>query len=67
MGTCFDDFTPRAYAFATRGVRLTARQNRATLRRAMRSDGLDVHVGEWWHFDGPGALVPRPLLHVPLS
>ena len=67
MGTGFDDFTPRAYALATRGVRLTAQQNRATLRRAMRSGGLDVYVGEWWHFDGPGALVPRPQLHVPLS
>jgi D-alanyl-D-alanine dipeptidase len=66
MGTRFDDFTPRAYAFATDGVRPRAQHNRATLRRAMRGGGIDVYVGEWWHFDGAGALVPRPQLHVAL-
>jgi D-alanyl-D-alanine dipeptidase len=24
-------------------------------------------VGEWWHFDGPGASVDRPILDVPVN
>jgi D-alanyl-D-alanine dipeptidase len=67
MGTPFDDFTPRAYAFATSGVGVRARANRALLRRAMNAGGLSVYVGEWWHFDGPGAAVHRPILHVPVD
>jgi D-alanyl-D-alanine dipeptidase len=67
MGTGFDNFTPRAYAYATTGVGPTAQANRARLRRAMEHGGLDVYRGEWWHFDGPGALVPRPRLHVPVD
>jgi D-alanyl-D-alanine dipeptidase len=66
MGTGFDDFTARAHAFATDGVSARARANRARLRRAMASRGLAVYSGEWWHFDGPGALVGRPQLHAPL-
>ncbi len=62
MGTGFDDFTPRAYAFATDGVSAAARANRARLRSAMNAGGLTVYEGEWWHFDGPGSLVGRPLL-----
>lgn len=62
MGTGFDDFTPRAYAFATDGVSATALANRATLRRAMNAGGIVVYSGEWWHFDGPDALVQRPYL-----
>jgi D-alanyl-D-alanine dipeptidase len=62
MGTRFDNFTPRAYAYATRGVSRRAQHNRAVLRRAMAAGGITVYSGEWWHFDGPGALVPRPLL-----
>ncbi|MDT4917856.1 MAG: zinc D-Ala-D-Ala dipeptidase [Pseudonocardiales bacterium] len=62
MGTKFDDFTPRAYAYATEGVGTRAQHNRAVLRRAMAAGGITVYSGEWWHFDGPGALVPRPLL-----
>jgi D-alanyl-D-alanine dipeptidase len=23
--------------------------------------------GEWWHFDGPGAKEPRPILDVPVA
>jgi zinc D-Ala-D-Ala dipeptidase len=64
MGTGFDDFTPRAYAFATDGVSALARSNRAMLRTAMNSGGIVVYSGEWWHFDGPGALVGRPFLDV---
>jgi zinc D-Ala-D-Ala dipeptidase len=67
MGTGFDDFTPRAYAYATDGVSARARSNRALLRNAMGRGGLSVYSGEWWHFDGPGALVQRPILHAPLS
>ena len=67
MGTGFDDFTPRAHAYATVGVSPTARANRAVLRRAMAAGGLTVYSGEWWHFDGPGAFVERPILHVPVD
>jgi zinc D-Ala-D-Ala dipeptidase len=67
MGTKFDDFTPRAYAYATSGVGPVARANRAFLRRAMTGGGLRVYSGEWWHFDGPGAAVHRPILHVPVD
>jgi D-alanyl-D-alanine dipeptidase len=64
MGTGFDDFTPRAYAFASTGVSAAERANRARLRLAMNAGGLAVYSGEWWHFDGPGALVGRPHLQV---
>jgi zinc D-Ala-D-Ala dipeptidase len=67
MGTGFDDFTPRAYAFATAGVSRVAQAHRALLRTAMNAGGITVYVGEWWHFDGPGADVPRPILDVPLT
>ena len=66
MGTGFDDFTPRAYAFATAGVSPAARHDREVLRTAMRAGGLQVYAGEWWHFDGPGAFDPRPFLRVPV-
>ncbi|MEN3340584.1 MAG: zinc D-Ala-D-Ala dipeptidase [Acidobacteriota bacterium] len=67
MGTGFDDFTPRAHAFATAGVSAQAQGNRARLRTAMNSGGITVYSGEWWHFDGPGAGVERPHLDAPLS
>jgi len=67
MGTGFDDFTPRAYAFATQGISAAAVADRARLRRAMAAGGITVYSGEWWHFDGPGSLDPRPHLHAPLS
>jgi D-alanyl-D-alanine dipeptidase len=67
MGTGFDDFTPRAFAFATAGVTAQQRANRAQLRNAMNAGGLSVYSGEWWHFDGPGALVRRPVLDVPVN
>jgi D-alanyl-D-alanine dipeptidase len=64
MGTGFDDFTPHAYAFASNGVSRLAQADRARLRLAMNAGGLTVYSGEWWHFDGPGALVGRPFLNV---
>jgi D-alanyl-D-alanine dipeptidase len=67
MGTGFDNFTPRAYAFATGGVGPAAQANRGLLRRAMNRGGLTVYVGEWWHFDGPGSGVHRPILPAPLK
>jgi D-alanyl-D-alanine dipeptidase len=67
MGTGFDDFTPRATAFATDGVSAAAQANRARLRAAMSAGGLAVYPGEWWHFDGPGAAVQRPILDVPVN
>ncbi len=67
MGTGFDDFTPRAYAFATAGVSTQAQSNRVRLRAAMNSGGITVYSGEWWHFDGPGSLIGRPQLDVPLD
>jgi zinc D-Ala-D-Ala dipeptidase len=67
MGTRFDSFSPRAHAFATRGVSGRAQRNRAVLRSAMADGGLAPYSGEWWHFDGPGAAVHRPILHVPVD
>ena len=33
----------------------------------MSAGGLTVYRGEWWHFDGPGAYVERPILDVPVN
>jgi D-alanyl-D-alanine dipeptidase len=67
MGTDFDDFSARAQAYATDGVSAAAQANRARLRAAMGANGLAVYSGEWWHFDGPGAGVQRPILDVPVN
>nr|WP_250149552.1 M15 family metallopeptidase [Mycolicibacter acidiphilus] len=67
MGTGFDDFSPRATAFATQGLSAEQVANRAVLREAMQSGGLAPYSGEWWHFDGPGAGVQRPILDVPVN
>ena len=67
MGTDFDDFSPRALAFATDGVSADEQANRGRLRAAMSAGGLSVYSGEWWHFDGPGAGVGRPILNVPVD
>lgn len=67
MGTGFDDFSARATAYATEGVTAAQQANRAVLREAMAAGGLAVYAGEWWHFDGPGAAVPRPILDVPVN
>jgi zinc D-Ala-D-Ala dipeptidase len=66
-GTDFDDFSPRALAYATDGVSADQQANRARLRDAMSAGGLSVYSGEWWHFDGPGAGVQRPILNVPVD
>lgn len=67
MGTDFDDFSARAHAYATDGVTAQQQANRARLRKAMEAGGLEVYAGEWWHFDGPGAGEPRPILDVALG
>ncbi|WP_078327561.1 M15 family metallopeptidase [Mycobacteroides salmoniphilum] len=67
MGTGFDDFSPRSLAYATDGVSAEQQANRARLRGAMQAGGLQVYSGEWWHFDGPGAGVDRPVLQVPVN
>lgn len=67
MGTGFDDFSPAATAFATAGVSSEAQRNRARLRSAMTNGGLAPYSGEWWHFDGAGAGVQRPIIDVPLT
>jgi D-alanyl-D-alanine dipeptidase len=67
MGTDFDDFSPRGLAFATEGISEPAAANRAVLRNAMSAGGLAAYSGEWWHFDGPGAGVERPILDVPVT
>jgi D-alanyl-D-alanine dipeptidase len=67
MGTDFDDFSARATAYASAGVSASAQANRARLRDAMAQGGLAVYSGEWWHFDGPGAGVDRPLLDIPVN
>ncbi|MFW0152778.1 M15 family metallopeptidase [Mycobacterium sp. smrl_JER01] len=67
MGTGFDDFSSRSLAYAVDGVSAAAQANRARLRDAMTAGGFTVYDGEWWHFDGPGAAVERPILDVPLD
>ena len=67
MGTGFDDFSSRATAFATQDVSVEAQANRKRLRDAMGYGGLTVYSGEWWHFDGPGSGVDRPILNVPVD
>jgi D-alanyl-D-alanine dipeptidase len=67
MCTDFDDFSPSATAFATQGVSADAQANRARLRDAMKYGGVTAYSGEWWHFDGPGAGVDRPILNVPVD
>jgi zinc D-Ala-D-Ala dipeptidase len=67
MGTDFDEFSPRANAFATEGVSAAAQANRARLRDAMAAGGLTVYSGEWWHFDTDDAYVKRPILDVPVN
>jgi D-alanyl-D-alanine dipeptidase len=67
MGTGFDDFTPRSLAYGTDGVSAGAQANRARLRAAMVAGGFTVYEGEWWHFDGPGAALERPILDVPIE
>lgn len=64
MGTDFDDFTPRALAYATNDVSAAAQANRARLRDAMKAGGLTVYQGEWWHFDTSDAYEKRPILNV---
>lgn len=67
MGTGFDDFSARAGAFATSDVSATQQANRSALRSAMSAGGLSPYSGEWWHFDGPGAGVDRPIVDVPVT
>jgi D-alanyl-D-alanine dipeptidase len=67
MGTGFDEFTPRANAYATDGVSPAAQANRARLRDAMAAGGFTVYKGEWWHFDAPGAYSNHPILDVPVN
>ena len=67
MGTDLDDFSPRGTAFATDGVSPEAQANRARLRTAMSAGGFTPYSGEWWHFDGPGASIERPILDVPVD
>jgi len=66
MGTGFDDFSPTATAYAE-GISARAADERVSLREAMKSGGLSPYSGEWWHFDGPGAGVGRPILDVPVN
>jgi D-alanyl-D-alanine dipeptidase len=67
LGTDFDEFASRAYAFATEGVSATEQANRARLRQVMSAGGLTLYSGEWWHFDGPDARVERPIINVPIN
>ncbi|MGI8880474.1 MAG: M15 family metallopeptidase [Jatrophihabitans sp.] len=67
MGTGFDDFTSRAYAYATSGVSAVAQSNRSVLRSAMSAGGLAAYSSEWWHFDGAGAGVGRPHLNAAVN
>ena len=66
-GTDFDDFSARAGAYTTAGLTPTQVAARALLREAMTAGGLAAYTGEWWHFDGAGAGVHRPIVDVPLT
>jgi D-alanyl-D-alanine dipeptidase len=66
MPTGYDDFGPRARAWATAGIPARARRHRDALRTAMTAAGFLVNPVEWWHFDAPGAAA-QPLLDVPLD
>ena len=67
MGTGFDDFSPKATAYATAGLSAAQSADRARLRAAMAAGGLPIYSGEWWHFNGPGSGTPRPHLGVPVA
>jgi zinc D-Ala-D-Ala dipeptidase len=67
MGTDFDDFSSRSLAYATEDVTPEQQANREVLRKGMEAGGFAVYPGEWWHFDGPGAKEPRPILDVPVA
>lgn len=66
MGTDFDDFSPSAAAYAD-GIGAAAAAERAMLRAAMNTGGLAAYSQEWWHFDGPGAGIGRPILDVAVN
>src|SRR5262249_33723030 len=67
MGTDFDDFTPRALAYATQDVSPAEQANRAQLRDAMTAGGLRPYQGEWWHFDTSDAYQNHAILTVPVN
>jgi D-alanyl-D-alanine dipeptidase len=50
MPSVYDEMTPRAFAEYPGGTD-EERQHRATLRKAMESEGFTVYPNEWWHFD----------------
>ena len=65
-GTAYDNFTPLAWAYQSKGLTTKQIANRATLRKALQHDGtLHVYDGEWWHFDGPDAGKHMPIVDVP--
>ncbi len=50
MPSGYDEFSERAYVKYEGGT-AEQRDNRATLREAMESEGFIVNPTEWWHFD----------------
>jgi D-alanyl-D-alanine dipeptidase len=66
LPTGFDDFGPRARAFATSGIAPEARRHRDLLRAAMEAEGFRPNRMEWWHFDAPEARGAR-ILDAPLA
>ena len=65
LPTDFDDFGPRARAFARAGVSPGARAHRDALRAAMVAAGFEPSRSEWWHFSAPEAH-GAPQIEVPL-
>jgi D-alanyl-D-alanine dipeptidase len=53
MPTRHDEFSPRAFRAAIRGVSPEARRNRAVLQEAMQAQGFMPNPYEWWHFTAP--------------
>ncbi len=67
MGTGFDEFTPRANAYATEGVSADAQANRARLRDAMAAAGLHRLQGRVVALRRPGAYSNNPILDAPVN
>ena len=51
MPTDFDDFTPKAYAYAQEDIPEDAINNRKALQKVMRKAGFTTIRKEWWHFN----------------
>ncbi len=49
MGTCFDDFSKKAFHLSDQ-ISLKVKKNRALLLSIMTLAGFDFYHNEWWHY-----------------